>query len=123
MSLIDDLKTIGVGTLAWTLAIPAVKVAGNGVATGGTGSKILALIVGTGIAAGTTPILSYIMNWKTQYSRVRGIAIALGTAQTIDGLVHLFFPQFYSDNHHVGIMCSANIFFGAGLLGIFSSYQ
>ena len=119
----DDLKTVAAGVVAWTAAIIPVSMAGKIVSEGGTGTKILALVLGTGIAAGTTPLLAYFMDWKSQYARVRGIAIALGTAQTIDGLVHLFLPHFYNENHYTGIMCSANIFFGAGLLGIFSAYM
>lgn len=119
----DDLSSMVAGAVAWTMAIVPVATAGKVVHAGGTGTKVLALILGAGIAAGTTPLLAYVMKWKTQYARVRGIAIALGTAQTIDGFVHLFLPHFYNENHSIGIMCSANIFFGAGLLGIFSAYM
>lgn len=119
----DDMKTMLAGAAAWTAAIVPVSMVGKIVSTGGTGAKVVALIVGAGISAGTTPLLASLMNWKTQYARVRGIAIALGTAQTIDGLVHLFLPHFYNQDHSIGIMCSANIFFGAGLLGIFSAYM
>ena len=111
------------GAAAWTVAIVPVSIAGKIVHAGGTDTKFLALVFGTGIAAGTTPFLAYLLNWKTQYARVRGIAIALGTAQTIDGLVHLFLPHFYNEDHSIGIMCSANIFFGAGFLGIFSAFM
>ena len=48
---------------------------------------------------------------------------ALGTAQIIDGLVHLFYPSFYHDNPAIGLGCAGNIFYGAGLLGIFSAYH
>ena len=119
----DYIKTIIAGAAAWTAAVVPVQIVGRAVATGGTGTKIQALVGGIGIAAGTTPLLAYIMNWKTQYARVRGVAIALGTAQIIDGLVHLFVPHFYDENHRIGIMCAANIFFGAGTLGLFSAYM
>jgi hypothetical protein len=119
----EDVSSMIAGAVAWTMAIVPVATVGKVVHAGGTGTKVLALILGTGIAAGTTPLLAYVMNWKTQYARVRGIALALGTAQTIDGLVHLFLPHFYNKDHAIGVMCSANIFFGAGLLGIFSAYM
>lgn len=118
----NDIATYGAGVAAWTLAIVPVKWIGNVTATGEVGNKVFAVVLGTLIAYGTTPIMSYMMGWKTQYERVRGIAIALGTAQTIDGLVHLFVPNFYHDDRGTAIMSSANIFFGAGLLGIFSAY-
>ena len=51
------------------------------------------------------------------------IALALGAAQTIDGLVHMFMPDFYSADRETSVGCAANIFYGAGLLGIFSAYQ
>ena len=31
--------------------------------------------------------------------------------------------QFYHDNPDIGLGCAGNIFYGAGLLGIFSAYQ
>jgi hypothetical protein len=73
----DDSKTIIAGAAAWTAAVVPVQIVGRAVATGGTGTKILALVGGIGIAAGTTPLLAYIMNWKTQYACVRGIAIGI----------------------------------------------
>jgi hypothetical protein len=48
---------------------------------------------------------------------------ALGTAQVIDGLCHLFYPSFYHNDATVGLACAGNIFYGAGLLGILSAYQ
>jgi hypothetical protein len=51
------------------------------------------------------------------------LRLALGTAQTIDGLVHLIVPHFYDENHRIDIMCAANIFFCAGTLGLFSAYM
>jgi hypothetical protein len=54
---------------------------------------------------------------------VRGVALALGVAQVTDGLMHMFYPSFYSSDRDVGIACASNIFLGAGLLGIFSAYQ
>jgi type IV secretory pathway VirB2 component (pilin) len=121
-SLRNDLVTMVAGGAAWTCAIPAVQLAGRSVAKGGTGTKVAAVVAGVIIAYGTTPLLSYLMSWKTAETKVRGIALALGTAQVIDGLVHIFMPTFYSKSHPVGIGCAGNIFLGAGLLGIFSSY-
>ncbi|CAB9516179.1 expressed unknown protein [Seminavis robusta] len=120
---IADLTTMAAGATAWAMAIPAVKIAGNGVATGSDTNKGLALLVGIGIAYATTPLLSLVLGWKTASEKVRGVALALGTAQTIDGLVHLFYPSFYHENPTVGLGCAGNIFYGAGLLGIFSAYQ
>lgn len=77
---------------------------------------------GVGLAAVTTPVLGYLLGWRTREERVRGIAIALGTAQTIDGLVHFFYPTLYAADPRVGIGAAGNIFLGAGLLGIFSAY-
>ncbi len=105
------------------MAIPVVKLVGP--LTAGNSpiqNKVGALILGAGIAAVTTPILSSILGWKTRLERVRGIALALGAAQTLDGLVHLFHPTFYSANAAEGLSCAGNIFLGAGLLGIMSAY-
>lgn len=117
-----DFMAVVAGVLAWAVAIPAVQLAGNWIANGGTGSQIGALIFGVAIAAATTPLLSRILGWKTRDARIRGIALALGTAQTIDGLVYMFKPDFYSDQPAIGLASAGNIFFGAGLLGIFSVY-
>jgi type IV secretory pathway VirB2 component (pilin) len=111
-----------VGGAVWTCAILPVQLAGRSVAKGGTGTKVAAVAVGAIIAYGTTPLFAYLMSWKTAETKIRGIALALGTAQVIDGLVHIFMPTFYSKNHPEGIGCAGNIFLGAGLLGIFSSY-
>jgi hypothetical protein len=119
----DDLKSIGIGVIAWSLAVPAVKYAGDAVVKGGQVTKVVALAFGGGLAASTTPLLSYIMGWKTPHSRVRGIALALGAAQTIDGLVYLFLPDFYSNDPQASVACAGNIFYGAGLLGILSAYM
>jgi len=122
----DDLKSLGIGAIAWSLAVPAVKFAGDAVAKekgSGNTAKIGAVVFGACLAASTTPLLSYIMGWKTPHSRVRGIALALGAAQTIDGLVHLFMPDFYSTDRNTSVACAGNIFYGAGLLGIFSAYM
>jgi hypothetical protein len=119
----DDIMTVIAGAAGWTCAIPAVKVAGRAVANSDSfGTKVAAILVGVGIAYGTTPLMSHIMDWKTPERKVRGIALALGTAQLIDGLVHIFLPTFYSKSYEEGIGCAGNIFLGAGLLGIFSVY-
>jgi hypothetical protein len=78
--------------------------------------------MGVGIAYGTTPLLSCLMGWKTSERKVRGIALALGTACVLDGLVHIFLPTFYSKSYEEGIGCAGNIFLVAGLTGIFSAY-
>jgi hypothetical protein len=127
---LQDLSTMGVGALAWTVAILPVKMAGSACADDEVVRKGrdafnrgACVLVGIALAAATTPALAYLCGWKTPHERVRGIAIALGTAQTIDGLTHLFNPSFYSTNKSVSIACAGNIFFGAGLLGIFSAYM
>jgi hypothetical protein len=108
---------------AWTMAIVPPETIGKAIADGGIGTKVFAIVLSAGIAAGTTPLQLYIMDWKTPHARVGDIAIAIGTAQTMDGLVHLFIPNFYNEDRHTAVMCSANIFFLAGLLGIFSAYM
>jgi hypothetical protein len=65
----------------------------------------------------------YIMGWKTPHERARGVALAIGAAQVTDGLMHLFTPDFYSADRNVGLACAGNIFYGAGLLGIFQAYM
>jgi hypothetical protein len=134
MAQINDFKLMAAGAIAWTVAIPAVRIAGNAlVGSTGDGStegtddnkstaKVGAVFVGVAIAVGTVKFLPYIMGWTTPYEKVRGIALALGTAQTLDGLVHMFYPAFYASSPAVALGCAANIFFGAGLLGILSAY-
>ena len=128
---VNDLKIMAAGAGAWAAAVPAVKIAGNAIvgsdSTAGsdndlTVAKTGAVVVGVLIAVGTSKFLPYIMDWKTPYEKVRGIALALGTAQTIDGLVHIFCPTFYATSPAVSVGCAANIFFGAGLLGLLSAY-
>ena len=115
-----DVKSIGVGVLAWAAAVPVVFLAGPVVAKGGTGTKLGMLGVGLGIAVATTPLLSYLLGWNSRSDRVRGIALALGTAQVIDGLIFFFRPDFYSPDKGVALAAAGNIFFGAGALGILS---
>jgi hypothetical protein len=133
---VEDVKSIIAGMVAWLVAIPPVMIAGNAVSAvvdptatttkGSDGRLVLnraaAVVVGVGIAKVTTPALSYIMGWTTPSQKVRGIALALGAAQTLDGIVHLFYPTFYANDPTVGLACAGNIFLGAGLLGIFSAY-
>ena len=129
---VNDLKIMAAGAAAWAAAVPAVKIAGNAIVgsdSSTTGSdddltvaKTGAVAVGVLIAVGTSKFLPYVMGWKTPYEKVRGVALALGTAQTIDGLVHIFFPTFYATSPAVSVGCAANIFFGAGLLGLLSAY-
>lgn len=119
-SLKNDFLTMAAGALAWGCAIPAVKFAGKSVAN--RGHTPIALVAGLSIAYGTTPLMAYVLNWGTSEHKVRGIALALGTAQVLDGLMHIFLPTFYSKNHNEGIASAGSIFFAAGLLGIFSAY-
>mmetsp|Transcript_44900 Transcript_44900/g.105353 ORF Transcript_44900/g.105353 Transcript_44900/m.105353 type:complete len:124 (-) Transcript_44900:210-581(-) len=118
-----DVKAMVGGALGWGAAIPAVILAGR-VTTpeSGTTGKVATVAFGVALAVATTPLLSYLLGWKTQPERIRGVALALGTAQTIDGVVHLLRPTFYSENASEGIASAGNIFFGAGLLGIMSVY-
>jgi hypothetical protein len=54
----DDIMTVIAGAAGWTCAIPAVKVAGRAVANSDSfGTKMAAILVGVGIAYGTTPFL------------------------------------------------------------------
>ena len=117
-----DVKLLVVGAAAWAAAVPLVKFAGPIVANGGPAAKIGMVAFGVGLAACTTPLLSYVLGWRSREERTRGIAIALGTAQTIDGVVHFCWPSFYSTDPRVGLGAAGNIFLGAGLLGIFSAY-
>lgn len=121
----NDMKALGMGALAWSLAVPAVKIAGTACIENSTTTtnQYICLVFGAGLAAVTTPLLSQLLGWSTPHERVRGIALALGVAQTIDGLVHLFRPDFYANDPRTGLACAGNIFYGAGLLGIFSAYM
>ena len=74
----SDIQTLVLGAAAWCMAIPAVKIAGNGVASEPSDkfmNKSLAVAVGVGIAYSTTPLLSWIMGWETPNEKVRGIAL------------------------------------------------
>jgi hypothetical protein len=117
----DILAMVG-GAVGWTAAILPVKWLGALVASGGASVDMLAVVLGVLIAVATTPLVSFLMGWKTREARIRGVALALGMAQTIDAVVHLFFPTFYSSNPQVALACAGNILFGAGLLGIFCVY-
>jgi type IV secretory pathway VirB2 component (pilin) len=127
----QDLATMLVGAAAWTLAIIPVKMAGSACANeNGTAEKSKAafnksvcMVIGVAIAAVTTPAIAGLCGWRSAHERVRGIAIALGTAQTIDGMMHIWNPTFYSKNRDVAVACAGNIFLGAGLLGILSAYM
>ena len=119
-----DIKALGMGALAWSLAVPAVKIAGSACAVADpTTNQYISLVFGAGLAVITTPLLSRLMGWSTPHERVRGIALALGVAQTMDGLLHLFRPDFYAADPRTGLACAGNIFYGAGLLGILSAYM
>lgn len=119
---VNDLKTMAAGAAAWAIAVPAVRFAGSA-CTSSEANRYAAVVAGVGIAYATTPLLSKLMKWKTPSEKVRGIALALGTAQVIDGLLHIFVPSFYSDHADTKVACAGNVFLGAGLLGLFSAFQ
>jgi hypothetical protein len=145
----QDLAIVVIGAVAWTLAIVPVQLAGKACAgddsvaknddnkggkliktsSSSSSSSSLAfnkgvcLVIGVALAAVTTPVLSSVCGWHTPHERVRGVAIALGTAQTMDGIMHIYHPTFYSKNPNVAIAGAGNIFLGAGLLGILSAYM
>jgi len=120
----DDLASLGIGALAWASVIPLVSFAGEAIKrqNSSVGPKLLFLGVGAALALVTTPLLARILGWRTRHARVRGIALSLGTAQTLDGIVHMFFPQFYSNDPIAAHYASACVFFGAGTLGIASAF-
>lgn len=118
----NDVIALIAGAGAWASVIPLVSFAGQKCVEGGTNTQVIFLVFGVGLAAITTPLLSSILGWKTRSARIRGIALALGMAQTLDGIVHTFYPAFYSNNPYYGIAAAGNIFWGAGLLGIFSVF-
>ena len=123
MSLTNDFKTMIMGVAGWSIAVPAVKIAGQA-CVASNGNKAGAVVFGVGLAYITTPLLARIAGWKTPTEKVRGVALALAlAAQMVDGLVHIFFPSFYTDHPPTGLACAGNIFWGAGLLGIFSAFQ
>jgi hypothetical protein len=72
-----DLTTMAAGAMGWAAAVPAVKVAGASVARSGGSFTVMggALVVGIGIAYVTTPLLSYLLDWKTPNEKVRGVAL------------------------------------------------
>ena len=72
----SDLLAMIAGATGWAVAIPAVQIAGNAVVTApSANNKALALLVGIGIAYGTTPLLSKLLAWKTSTQKVRGVAL------------------------------------------------
>jgi hypothetical protein len=120
----SDLITVAAGAAAWSLAIVPVKSVGAFCANSDVvANKIFAMLLGVGIAYSTTPIMSFLLGWTTPYQKVRGVALALGAAQVTDGIIQMWIPTFYNSDPMVGILCASNIFYGAGLLGIFSAYQ
>lgn len=123
MSLSADAVNIAAGAAAWGAAVPLVRAVGPIVASGSRGAKLGAYLLAVGISAATTPLLARLLGWRNPQERVRGIALALGTAQTIDALVHFFVPAFYSTNPATALGCSGAVFAAAGSLGIFSAYQ
>lgn len=117
-----DLIAIGAGVVVWGAVIPLVRVVARAsvspspaVATGLLGLHV-------GIAYATTPILSSLLRWNTPADKVRGIALALGTANALDGVAHLVWPTLYSGDAKEQVAAAGNVFLAAGLLGVFSAY-
>lgn len=118
----NDATSAGFGVLGWAVAVPVVRLAGEISKSHGDSAKWGVLGLGFSISLFTTPLGGSLLGWKTQDSRIRGIAIALGTAQMIDGVVHMFYPDFYSADPTEARASSAAIFFGAGCLGVLSCF-
>ena len=118
----NDAVALAAGAAAWALAVPVVKLVGPAVATGGPRARIATVLLALGISAVTTPLLSRLLGWTRREQRVRGIALALGAAQTIDGAIHIFSPSFYSTNGAAALGSAGAIFSAAGFLGILSVY-
>ena len=118
----SDLIIMAAGATAWLIAIPPVVLAGRVTARSRLSTKVFMIVLGVGIAGITMPVMSYVLEFKTQSERVRGIALALGTAQVLDGLAHIFKPSFYASDPEESLASAGNIFLGAGLLGLLSAY-
>lgn len=119
----SDLLSAGVGAVAWGAVIPFVKFAGKAIAaTEKNTTKVMVLGAVLALSIVTTPIAGKLLKWERREERIRGVAIGLGIAQTLDGLVHMFNPTFYSNNPVEANYSSAAIFFGAGTLGILSCF-
>jgi hypothetical protein len=116
-----DSVSLAAGAAAWAAAVPLVRAVGPVVANGGARTRGGVLLLALAIGAGTTPLLARLLGWKSSAERVRGVALALGAAQTLDGVVHLFAPTFYSAKHSEALGAAGSIFSAAGLLGIFSA--
>lgn len=101
----SDLTTIAAGATGWALAIPAAKIAGQGVAAGRPTNQVLALVVGVGIAYGTTPLLSKLLNWRTPGQKVRGVALVRpyqhgwGSAWKVNIIIHYIRTHFLLYSH------------------------
>jgi hypothetical protein len=117
-----DARALIAGAAGWAAAAPLVRAVGPVVADGSPAAKAVVLALAAGISALTTPLLARLLGWRSAHERVRGIALALGAAQCIDGLVHFYWPGFYSANPRVALGASGSVFAAAGLLGIFSAY-
>ena len=117
-----DLKALAAGAAAWAAAVPIVKLVGPTVASGKPAAKAGILLLCLGISAATTPLLARVLGWRSPSERVRGIALALGMAQCVDGLVHFVAPTFYSNDAHAALGSAGAVFFAAGTLGIFSAF-
>ncbi len=119
-----DIKAVVAGAAGWAAAIPIVMYAGpRSNEASSAGAKAAALALGVGIAAVTTPTLSYLLGWKTREEKLRGVALGIGAAQVLDGLVHVAYPKFYANDAADGLACASSIFWAAGLTGILSCYQ
>jgi hypothetical protein len=121
-----DAKALLAGGIAWVCVIPIVRGVGRytGAQTNDQGTrKAIGMGAGVIVAAATTPFVGAVLGWETSEEKTRGIALALGVPQVIDGVVHLLFPNFYDKDDQVALQCAGHIFLGAGLLGILSCYQ
>lgn len=117
-----DGRALVAGAAAWAAAAPLVRAVGPVVARGSPAAKAGVLALAAGISVLTTPLLARLLGWRTPPERVRGVALALGVAQCIDGLVHFYWPRFYSADAAAALGSSGAVFAAAGVLGICSAY-
>jgi hypothetical protein len=122
MSAVFDAKSLAAGALVWLAVIPVVKWAGRVTVNSTTPQKLGLFALHVAVAAATPPLLTYALSCETSAERLRGVTLALGAAQILDGVAHIVKPNVYSDNAPVAIASAGNVFFAAGLLGVFSVY-
>ena len=117
-----DLVAIGAGIVVWGAVIPLVRAVARASVSPSPAVTTGLLGLHVGIAYATTPILSSLLKWNTPTDKVRGIALALGTANALDGVAHLVWPTLYSGDAKEQVAAAGNVFLAAGLLGVFSAY-